>query len=169
MSTHSLIHNGRVRQDAFSESVGIDALDSNQQIDVLRLPNDIDLSTVASALDRVKTILIEFPAFTDGRGFSVARLLRKRHGFTGLLVADGELIPDQYAFALQCGFDAVRVDAARTNRQPEADWQQGLADFGMTYQRGYAVKAGPATAVFDARMTAFEGLKKTMNSTDTPR
>ncbi|WP_409433939.1 phosphoadenylyl-sulfate reductase [Litorimonas sp. RW-G-Af-16] len=160
MSTHSLIHNGRVRQDAFSESVGIDALDSNQQIDVLRLPNDIDLSTVASALDRVKTILIEFPAFTDGRGFSVARLLRKRHGFTGLLVADGELIPDQYAFALQCGFDAVRVDAARTNRQPEADWQQGLADFGMTYQRGYAVKAGPATAVFDARMTAFEGLKK---------
>lgn len=160
MSTHSLIQNGRVSQSDIGDSADLDALNINEPIDVLRLPNDADLSELVPALGRVKTILIDFPAFTDGRGFSLARLLRKRYGFEGLLVADGQLIPDQYAFAVQCGFDAIRIDEARAARQPEADWQQGLTDFGLTYQRGYAVKAGPATSVFDARMSAFEDVKK---------
>ena len=160
LKSYNVIRNARSRKDNLSAAVEVEALSTNESIDALRLPNDVDLSTIVPALDRVKTILIDFPAFTDGRGFSVARLLRERHGFTGLLVADGDIIPDQYAFAMQCGFDAIRVDEERLARQPESDWQQGLTDFGMTYQRGYAVKSGPATSVFDARITAYDRSKK---------
>ncbi len=157
---HNRIQNGRVWDDNLGGAVGVEALDTNDVIKVLHLPNDVDLTAIAPALDRIETILIDFPAFTDGRGFSLARLLKTRYGFKGLLVADGQLIPDQYAFAMQCGFDAIRIDQDRLARQPQADWAQGLTDFGLTYQCGYAVKGGPATSVFDARLTAYDDLKK---------
>ena len=161
MTPHNLVQMGRVSEDTLTEPIDINGFVTNQVIDVLRLPANVNLDLIAPALGRVKTILIEFENFADGRGFSVARLLRHRHNFEGLLIADGNFIPDQYAFAVQCGFDAVRIDEARYARQPEKDWAQGLTDFNLTYQRGYAVKSGPATSVFDARLTALDSRKQT--------
>ena len=43
----------------------------------IRLPNDISLDTLEGALDHVSLLTIEFPAFTDGRGYSLARSLRR--------------------------------------------------------------------------------------------
>lgn len=160
MPSHILIQDGRERDASrFSEPSGLDALDGNETVDVLHISNDTDLSAIAPALDRIETILIDFPAFTDGRGFSLARQLRVHYGYSGLLIADGPLIPDQYAFALQCGFDAVRVDAPTLSRHTSGDWTRALDDFDLTYQRGYAVKAGPATSVFDSRLTALDERK----------
>ncbi len=160
MPSHTLIQDGRARDAArFADPAALEALDSNETIDVLHIPNDADLDILAPALGRIETILIDFPAYTDGRGFSLARQLRKKFGYEGLLVADGPLIPDQHAFALQCGFDAVRLDDATLSRHTIADWHAALDEFDMTYQRGYAVKAGPATSVFDARMTAIDARK----------
>lgn len=137
----------------------VDALSRNTDIEALRLPPDADLSEIVDALPRIQSIFVEFAAFTDGRGFSLARLLRQRHSYTGLLVADGQLIPDQFAFALQCGFDAVRIaDRELARHTPEA-WDAALDAFDLTYQRGYAVKPGPATSIFDARLTAMEERK----------
>lgn len=140
------------------EPVEFDAT-RNDDIEALRLPADADLSEIVDALPRIKSIFVEFEAFTDGRGFSLARLLRTRYGYEGLLVADGQLIPDQFAFALQCGFDAVRVVDGELNRHTPEAWDANLDDFDLTYQRGYAVKAGPATNIFDARLTSMEDRK----------
>lgn len=139
--------------------LGPDSLTQNSDIDALRLPPDADLTEIEAALPRIKSIFVEFAAFTDGRGFSLARLLRKRYGYDGLLVADGQLIPDQFAFALQCGFDAVRIKDEELARHTPKAWDAALDAFDVTYQRGYAVKAGPATSIFDARLTAMEDQK----------
>lgn len=77
----------------------------------------------------LKTIRVAFPAFNDGRAFTIARRLRAL-GFTGTLHAIGPVIADQYAMARRVGFDGVIIPQALANRQPEsqwlarADWQQ---------------------------------------------
>lgn len=119
-----------------------------------RLPNDVDLAVLAPRLAALQTLLIDFPAFTDGRGFSVARQLRTQHGFTGELVAHGPLIPDQYAFALQCGFSSVLLPADLYERHTPEAWQACVEAFSATYQRGYTHRPGPDTSVFDARETS---------------
>ena len=51
-------------------------------------------------------IAIEFPAFTDGRGLSLAVLLRNRYGFTGELRAIGDVRADILHYLHRCGFDS---------------------------------------------------------------
>lgn len=133
-------------------------LASNKGTEV-RVSNDVDLETIKLRLPHIKTIIVEFPTFADGRGFSIARELRKKYGYKALLIAEGPLIPDQYAFALQCGFDAVKVDEATYRRQSESDWFNAMDAFSLTYQRGYAFKQGPALSVFDARRTSIGAQK----------
>ena len=66
-------------------------------------------------------IAIDFPAMTDGRGFSLARMLRQK-GYKGRLRAVGKLIADQYAMARRVGFDEVQIPAALAERQPQDQW-----------------------------------------------
>lgn len=66
-------------------------------------------------------IAIDFPAMTDGRGFSLARRLREI-GYTGRLRAVGRLIADQYAMARRVGFDEVLISPELAQRQPEDQW-----------------------------------------------
>jgi phosphoadenosine phosphosulfate reductase len=72
--------------------------------DVVLQP-DASLDGVAN----VGVIAINFPTLRDGRVFSLARLLRARHGFTGDLRAQGAFIPDQAAFLVRCGFTSFDV------------------------------------------------------------
>lgn len=122
----------------------------------LKLSNDVDLKKIALRLNNVKVITVDFPSFADGRGFSIARELRKKYNYEGLLIADGPLIPDQYIYALQCGFDAVKVDHETYDRQSESDWFEAMDRFRLTYQRGYAMHNGPEMNVFDARGTSIQ-------------
>ena len=115
------------------------------------LPPDADLDALAPRLSALKSIEVEFPKYADGRGFSIARQLRNTYGYTGELIAAGPLIPDQYVYALQCGFDAVRVDADTYARQTPNEWRSAMDAFSLTYQRGYAIPMGPALSVLDAR------------------
>ncbi len=132
----------------------LDAFLASNSLSTVRLPNDVDLEALRLRLPHIKTILIDFPGFADGRGFSIARELRKKYGYSGQLIADGPLIPDQYVYALQCGFDAVKVDEGTYARQSESDWFSAMDAFGLTYQRGYAIMNGPSVSVFDARRTS---------------
>ena len=66
-------------------------------------------------------IRVTFPAFSDGRGFTLAQRLR-RMGFAGRLRATGHVLADQFAMARRCGFDEVEIDDALAARQPEPDW-----------------------------------------------
>ncbi|NNC37646.1 MAG: phosphoadenylyl-sulfate reductase [Acidimicrobiales bacterium] len=143
---HGFEHNA-TRLDA----PDVDALfESNLETNV-RLSPDIDLELIKPRLSGLKTIVVAFPAYADGRGFSIGRQLRKRYGYKGELIAEGALIPDQYVYAIQCGFDAVKVDPDTYAKQEPLEWRQALAAFDLTYQRGYAIPNGPAQNVFDAR------------------
>lgn len=57
-------------------------------------------------------IAIEFPAFNDGRGLSLAVLLRTRHGFTGELRAVGDVRADMIHYLYRCGFDSFLMSDA---------------------------------------------------------
>jgi uncharacterized protein (DUF934 family) len=80
-------------------------------------------------LGALTTIRVAFPAFNDGRAFTIARRLRAL-GYRGTLHAIGPVIADQYAMARRVGFDGVIIPQALAARQPEgqwlarADWQQ---------------------------------------------
>jgi uncharacterized protein (DUF934 family) len=106
--------------------------------DVLRLRADIgvwlapadDPECLAADCSILPLIAVDFPQFTDGRGYSSARLLRERYGFTGELRAIGDVLRDQLYYMAQCGFNAFAV---RADRDLE-DALKGLADFSDNYQ-----------------------------------
>lgn len=56
-------------------------------------------------------IAIRFPAFSDGRGLSLAVLLRSRHQYTGELRAVGNIHPDIANYLHRCGFDSLLFDS----------------------------------------------------------
>ncbi len=60
-----------------------------------------------------QTIVIEFPAFTDGRALSLAVLLRKQFGYKGHLRATGATHEDIVHYIIRCGFDQIDVPPGR--------------------------------------------------------
>ncbi|THD84429.1 DUF934 domain-containing protein [Aliigemmobacter aestuarii] len=90
-------------------------------------PTD-DPAALAAHLDRITLIRVAFPAFNDGRGFTLARRLRMM-GYTGRLRAFGHVIADQYAMARRVGFDEVEIGEDLAARQPAAQWK-ARADWG---------------------------------------
>lgn len=64
---------------------------------------------IADELAAFAVIGVNFPKFTDGRGYSTARLLRQRHGFTGEIRAIGDVLHDQLFLMARCGFDAFAL------------------------------------------------------------
>lgn len=66
---------------------------------------DDDLTALLERLDQLPMIAVEFPVFRDGRGFSVARILR-RAGYQGQLRAVGQVARDQLGYLERCGFNA---------------------------------------------------------------
>ncbi|TVP72021.1 MAG: DUF934 domain-containing protein [Rhodobacteraceae bacterium] len=87
----------------------------------LDLPADTAPETLAGRVDGLAFIRILVSSFADGRGFTLARELR-RLGFAGRLRICGPLIADQYAMARRSGCDEVEIPEALAARQPEADW-----------------------------------------------
>lgn len=88
---------------------------------VLQLASDAALKDYVDSLDGVELVIVEFPSFADGRGFTLARQLRL-HGFTGRLRAKGHVLADQYAMARRSGFDEVEISDELATRQPADQW-----------------------------------------------
>jgi phosphoadenosine phosphosulfate reductase len=87
----------------------------------------------AAASGNAGPIAIRFPAFGDGRGISLAVLLRERHGFTGEIRAVGHLIPDLAQFLLRSGFDTAEID----DPEHATIWKASVSRIKHNYQRGY--------------------------------
>ena len=124
---------------------------SGQRIGV-DLPNTAvpgDVPTQAG----IDLIAVAFPKFGDGRGFSIGQALREQ-GYTGTLRVSGALLPDQFAFALQCGFDEVEIDEARLARQPVEQWLGALGDVTLSYQPS----PDGTPSIFQLRATARKAL-----------
>ena len=81
-------------------------------------------------------IAVDFPTFTDGRGYSTAFNLRTRIGFTGELRAIGDVLRDQLFYLQRVGFNAF---ATRPDRSIE-DALKGLTDFSDVYQTSWDQK-----------------------------
>jgi len=96
--------------------------DAGGNAGALDLPSDGDVAGIAPHLGRIALIRVDFPDFSDGRGFTIARRLR-RMGFSGRLRARGHLLADQYAMARRAGFDEVEISTELAARQPEDQWQ----------------------------------------------
>jgi|AntAceMinimDraft_11_1070367.scaffolds.fasta_scaffold00037_30 uncharacterized protein (DUF934 family) len=80
-----------------------DKMDSAVQLDAGEEPD-----VLVEHLQQIKLIVINFPVFTDGRGFSYARQLRE-DGYAGELRAGGHFIRDQLTYLSRCGFDAFQM------------------------------------------------------------
>lgn len=96
---------------------------------VLKLANDAD--PLEPPLDGVDRIELHFPAFTDGRAFSQAWLLRRRRGYTGDIRATGEVLVDQLQQLARCGFSSAvlapgqALDVGRRQLARYAGFYQG--------------------------------------------
>lgn len=94
------------------------------------LAPDEDPALIADSLDALALVAVFFPHFTDGRGYSTARLLRERYGWRGELRAIGDVQRDQLFYLSRVGFDAFELNDG-------IDLQSALsafADFSEAYQ-----------------------------------
>jgi uncharacterized protein (DUF934 family) len=93
-------------------------------------PNDRRVAELEPYLERLAVIVLTFPNFKDGRGYSQARLLRERYGFRGELRATGQILRDQFVFLVRAGFDSLEV-----LKQADADaFAATLARYSVFYQ-----------------------------------
>ena len=88
----------------------------------LDLANTDDPAALQDHFGNLGLIRIAFPAFNDGRGFTLARRLRVL-GYTGRLRAHGHVIADQYTMARRSGFDEVEIGDDLATRQTVDQWQ----------------------------------------------
>lgn len=94
------------------------------------LDSDQPPELIAADLASLALIAIHFPLFTDGRGYSYARLLRDRYRYQGELRAFGDIGHDQLYFLTRCGFDSMALPE-------DANLTEALAafdDFTTPYQ-----------------------------------
>jgi len=106
-----------------------DALIARGDVGVWLAPAD-DPDALRADIAALPVIAVDFPQFTDGRGYSTGRLLREKYRFAGELRAVGDVLRDQLYYLSACGFNAF---ALRDDRDLEAALK-GFADFSDNYQ-----------------------------------
>ena len=61
----------------------------------LRISNATSLADIKCDIHGFSVIILDFPAFKDGRAYSQARLLRQRYGYTGEIRARGDILRER--------------------------------------------------------------------------
>jgi uncharacterized protein (DUF934 family) len=87
-------------------------------------------AAIAPDLEHIALVALEFPAFTDGRAYSYARLLRERHRFEGELRAVGDVLIEQLHFMDRVGFDSFDMKSD----EAAEEWKTAQADMSVWYQ-----------------------------------
>lgn len=101
------------------------------------IPSDGRPEDLKDELDRFAFIAVDFPKFTDGRGYSIAFLLRDRLGYKGEIRAIGDVLKDQLFYMQRVGFDAFAVRADKDIH----DALKSLNDFTEPYQNSWDRKS----------------------------
>jgi uncharacterized protein (DUF934 family) len=89
-----------------------------------------ELPEQIQALESLPLIALEFPKFSDGRGYTSARLLRERLGYRGEIRAVGEVLRDQLFYMARCGIDSFALKSGKDIEGALAAFQ----DFSVSYQ-----------------------------------
>jgi len=74
------------------------------------LASDESPKALAEVFDRLALVACDFPAFSDGRAFSYARLLRERYDYKGEVRAIGDVLLEQIPFMVRSGFNTFEID-----------------------------------------------------------
>jgi uncharacterized protein (DUF934 family) len=98
---------------------------------VIRLEPGDEPAAIAGELGRAARVEVNFPKFGDGRGFSIARLLRQRYGYQGELRAVGQFTRDHLPFMERVGFDAFELREG----EEAAEALAAFDDFSAWYQK----------------------------------
>jgi uncharacterized protein (DUF934 family) len=103
----------RFRDDApvTDPALGFASFGETSNAAAVRIEPGDDARALIPHLSRLRLVEIAFPVFTDGRGFSSARILREA-GYTGEIRAVGDLPVDHLSHMQRCGFDAYAPDVA---------------------------------------------------------
>ena len=107
-----LLKNGAIADDPYTRVEGDDALPAEGAVlvDLARWESERDAlirrdgevgvwltssetpAAIAEDLPHLAVVALEFPAFTDGRAYSSARLLRERYAYAGAVRAVGYVL-----------------------------------------------------------------------------
>jgi uncharacterized protein (DUF934 family) len=96
----------------------------------VRLKSSESPAALGEDVHRLSVVVLEFPAFRDGRPFSWARMLRTRMNYAGEIRAAGHFLYDQIAFMTRVGFDAFEVPEGFT----PAQFERALGEMSFVYQ-----------------------------------
>lgn len=103
-----------------------------EPLGVLLAPADA-VEDLAPLLPKLSLVVVDFPAFGEGRGFTQGRLLRQRYHYTGELRARGAGVKqDKLLLLARCGFDAFDLAPGEN----EAEARLGLSRYSIAYQDG---------------------------------
>ncbi|CAB3755227.1 DUF934 domain-containing protein [Paraburkholderia solisilvae] len=97
------------------------------------LAADSEPADIVGDFDKVALIAVDFPVFRDGRGYSIARLLRERYGYKGEIRAIGDVLRDQLRFYERCGFNAYALRADKDIH----DALKAFTEFTVQYQGAF--------------------------------
>ncbi|OZI42672.1 DUF934 domain-containing protein [Bordetella genomosp. 5] len=116
------------------------ALSARRHPVAVLLPPDTELSQLADENGNIDAahiafIAIDFPAYTDGRGYSIAQLLRRQYHWQGELRAVGDVMIDTVFYQARVGFDSFLV---KPGHDPQAALE-ALRTFSVRYQQTYPV------------------------------
>lgn len=103
---------------------------ANGEKQALWLDSDETPDMISRSIDSAAFIAINFPVFSDGRGYSYARILRQHMGYKGELRAIGDVLVDQLHYLRRCGFDSF---ALREDQDTDTALQS-LNSFSLAYQ-----------------------------------
>ncbi|WP_417544190.1 DUF934 domain-containing protein [Marinobacter sp.] len=98
---------------------------------------------LADHVNELPLIAVNFPKFSDGRGYSIGRLLRERFGFKNELRAIGDVLLDQLQFMKRCGFDTYEL-------RPDKDIRKAARSLNF-FSQGYQAATDTDLPLFRRR------------------
>ena len=100
-------------------AVTVDSFGEQSNAAAVRIEPGDDVAALLPHLGRLRLIVVNFPVWTDGRGFTAARSLREA-GYAGELRACGDVVVDRLAALRRCGFDSFAPERALDPADAEA-------------------------------------------------
>ncbi len=108
-----------------------DYLDSDRRDQPVWLEADEEIESLAGFLADIPLIALNFPAFSDGRSYSNAAILRRHHNYQGEIRAIGDVRLDQLEQMARCGFNAFKLADGQNAEQA----LERISGFSYSYQQ----------------------------------
>jgi uncharacterized protein (DUF934 family) len=107
-----------------------DKLEQREEPLALHLDPAYEVDGIAAQLPHFEMVVLQFPAFRDGRAYSQARSLRLHHGYQGEIRASGNVLRDQLMYMERVGFSSFELDA----KQDINDALKAFDEISVKYQ-----------------------------------